>query len=103
MLQYFRDHPYRLFRGTVGMTLDAWKAEQTAFLAAHRNWYDGAFKASLTVSMLQGEIDLIAQARFLFHTETYKKRIAKWDGFSSKIFEIVSKVGATPSEFRRAL
>lgn len=57
------------------------------------NWgYDGAFRAKLTVSMLDGDIDLIARARFLFHTETYKKRIAHWKGFSITPFEFVSKV-----------
>jgi hypothetical protein len=45
MLQYFRDHPYRPFKGEVGMTIDVWRAEGVAFQAAYRAWSGGAARA----------------------------------------------------------
>ncbi|MGH3814798.1 MAG: hypothetical protein ACRDUV_20525 [Pseudonocardiaceae bacterium] len=45
-LQYFRSHAYRPFRGTVGMTVDAWRAEKRDFMQAHETWARGATTAS---------------------------------------------------------
>ena len=41
-LSYLASHPYRPFRGAVGMTVAAWNAESQAFLAAHHAWAAGA-------------------------------------------------------------
>jgi hypothetical protein len=46
-LAYLASHPYRPFRGAVGMTVTAWNAERTAFLAAHSAWAAGAGAFSL--------------------------------------------------------
>lgn len=63
------------------------------------------YGAGLELSTLSGQIDLAVRIRLLFFKKTFRKKIAKWDGFSKR-YEFVGELGSpsqNTSEFDYAL